>query len=1416
MAESPQASGAVLGPERVCPEAINRLIDEATYVGKVFLLAREMESRLRAEIDAYLRAVGPVTADYYPSRFIACLRQYLDSDLVFQDIEQVRKYARTLEVGQEVPWFLGLMQSLWHLRHDSVSRAVARPFQTGVAVLVPVFNETRFTELCLKSIRGLGGLPHHIVVVNNSSADVTDFRQAVLRDGLADDWFDSGSTWHGEGLQLALPHVGDQRYIATIDSDAVGLRENWLRDLVQELERRQAAVAGPARLEGARDIIGHVIHPCCLVIDRARIGSRFEIDFRSQWPFWDVAGLLTWDCLAHGLPIVKVSSEHNGPCALGSTLVNGAVRHYWYVSRITTLQDDEELDGYRVGDIRARLDRDYESPELDALRSLKVGGLGGPCPGTAETSQGVQEAQRPSSTGYDGEAGAIGSTNLDALAKASGTDKSSLCHNYTRYYDRYFASIRQRPLKLLEIGVEKGRSIRTWEEFFPNAEIFGIDVDPACRQYGSERTRIFIGDQADERFLRSVAQTAGGSFDIIIDDGGHFMHQQKASFKVLFEYVAPGGIYVIEDLHTSYWERYGGGIGKPDTTMAFLKDLLDEVNHHGGQGVSRPAGDSSPGPAAETGRYVRDIETIHFFTSICFILKKARAEVIGCSEDAHAAGTGAPSRGARAISVVVTTYNRPKLLVQVLEGFAAQTVGQEDFEVVVVDDGSLPPVREITDQFADRMRLKYLRQENAGLAAARNAGIRAAEGVIVLFSDDDDVPALELVAEHLRSHREYPDERVAVLGHLDWHPDLEVTPLMQYVTHVGGEYFGFDRLQDGQFYDRWKWWGGLVSAKRSLLQSVEGPFDTRLRFGYEDTELACRLADRQIRVLYNARARSYVLKPMTFEEFCRRSYKQGKALHRVAAAHPEVIVARYHLEDAADEYWGKYAEHLEEWGQKVAQFETFLTAERRTPGSVTDRHLQTLYAGYRECFRGYVLKGYVEQLEAAERGEVSLSQPVNGEGPSSMPDSADTINSRRSQSALRRRRVPCGPDKPDLPPTGTVRPLHIAFVDTNTPCFDVGSSCLRIHHIARILTAQGHRIDYLYTNHHKADKRYKAIYEGAVKFIKVAPTVNSFRDYLHFNEVADLDLVWITNLWALDYTDFALQLVLWLRENRPQVKIIIDTMDLHYKKFMRRFELSRAPQDHETAERFLALERRLYPLADQVLAVTEVEKGDIQAHAGACAVAVVPNIHEVLPEGPPIHERRHLCFLGAFRIRHNLDAVQWFLQQVHPLLLQRAPETQLHILGYGNEEFREAFATYPNVKVVGYVENAERAVAQYRLFVCPMIYGAGMKGKLGVAAAAGTPFVTTTIGAEGFGFVDGRHCFIADEPPQFADRCMQLMRDDGLWQRFHDQSRELLAREFSVEAVARRLAHLLETCTRRGMEPPIPARQRSAATLCHV
>ena len=362
-------------PDRVRFEqlrAISGLINSPEPIRKIFVHVNSIRAHLRPEVDMYLGTTTEREADRYQFTFVKCLREYLESNWRFKRTKQINKFAGNIKVGDGVPWFIGLLQSLWHLKNDSGEAHQVREKEQTAAILVSVYNEIKFTELCLRSIRKLAGLPHHIVAVNNSTKDLGSFKKAVVGEGLVDEWFDTRCTKHGDGLQKALGLVRRFRYIATVDSDAIGLKEDWLRDLVEQLNSKKAGLIGPVRGPRLRDIISFAIHPCCMIIDQERIASKFHIDFRDQWPYWDSGGLLTWDCLLNDIPIVEVSHEHNGSYALHSTLVNKSVRHYWYASRISALDNDAELDGCKVRDIRQRLAREYQSPELDEIKQYRL------------------------------------------------------------------------------------------------------------------------------------------------------------------------------------------------------------------------------------------------------------------------------------------------------------------------------------------------------------------------------------------------------------------------------------------------------------------------------------------------------------------------------------------------------------------------------------------------------------------------------------------------------------------------------------------------------------------------------------------------------------------------------------------------------------------------------------------------------------------------------------------------------------------------------------------------------------------------------------------------------------------------------------------------------------------------------------
>lgn len=143
--------------------------------------------------------------------------------------------------------------------------------------------------------------------------------------------------------------------------------------------------------------------------------------------------------------------------------------------------------------------------------------------------------------------------DLDALGLRCGTDKASDRHGFLRLYERRLAHLRAkgRGLVFLEIGVYRGESLAMWSEYFPLATIVGLDINPDCKKFEGANKQVRIGDQSDASFLDAVLSEFGVPH-VILDDGSHLWGHQIATMRHLFPKLRTGGIYIVEDIDTSF------------------------------------------------------------------------------------------------------------------------------------------------------------------------------------------------------------------------------------------------------------------------------------------------------------------------------------------------------------------------------------------------------------------------------------------------------------------------------------------------------------------------------------------------------------------------------------------------------------------------------------------------------------------------------------------------------------------------------------------------------------------------------------------------------------------------------------------------------------------------------------------------
>ena len=160
-------------------------------------------------------------------------------------------------------------------------------------------------------------------------------------------------------------------------------------------------------------------------------------------------------------------------------------------------------------------------------------------------------------------------------------NKGNLIHKWMHYfeiYDRHFDTYRNKKITVVEFGVYHGGSLKMWRDYFgPKARIIGVDINPECKKFEDKNTEIYIGDQEDRDFLKKLAKKIG-QIDVVIEDGGHTMKQQIHTFEEIYPYVSENGVFLIEDLHTSYWSTYGGGYRKQGSFIEYAKQFIDDLN----------------------------------------------------------------------------------------------------------------------------------------------------------------------------------------------------------------------------------------------------------------------------------------------------------------------------------------------------------------------------------------------------------------------------------------------------------------------------------------------------------------------------------------------------------------------------------------------------------------------------------------------------------------------------------------------------------------------------------------------------------------------------------------------------------------------------------------------------------------------
>ena len=346
----------------------------------------------------------------------------------------------------------------------------------------------------------------------------------------------------------------------------------------------------------------------------------------------------------------------------------------------------------------------------------------------------------------------------------------------------------------------------------------------------------------------------------------------------------------------------------------------------------------------------------------------------------------------------------------------------------------------------------------------------------------------------------------------------------------------------------------------------------------------------------------------------------------------------------------------------------------------------------------------------------------------------------------------------------------ILVIDSYVPLYDRESGCVRLLNILKLLLNLGYSVIFFPDNGYPEQPYTSVLQQLGIEVIYGTPQRYNLEEKL-IKYLPLIDGVWLCRPELCDkYMD--------LIRLKTKVPIIYDTIDLHFLRLKRQKDYL-DPSYQNTSwswETYQKLELNYANQAEATVVVTEDEK-QVLSSLGVKNVWVIPNIHEEisLSEKVAFDQRSGLVFIGSYNHPPNIDAVKWLCLEIMPLVWASRPDITVNLLGSNLKDEVKELAS-DKVVVTGYVPEVEPYFQKSRIFVAPLRFGAGMKGKIGQSLSLGLPTITTKIGAEGMGLIDHQDVLIADTDEEFAQAVIELYDNRELWQKLADNSLETIKR----------------------------------------
>ncbi len=360
---------------------------------------------------------------------------------------------------------------------------------------------------------------------------------------------------------------------------------------------------------------------------------------------------------------------------------------------------------------------------------------------------------------------------------------------------------------------------------------------------------------------------------------------------------------------------------------------------------------------------------------------------------------------------------------------------------------------------------------------------------------------------------------------------------------------------------------------------------------------------------------------------------------------------------------------------------------------------------------------------------------------------------------------------------------HLLICDIDIPQYDRDAGSLRESYLIKMLIELGYHITFISRNPTTLDNPYVIHFQQLGVEVFIIPTTIELKDFL-LKRASLYKFIFLTRITnAQDVHSFILE----HRERFDKnLKIIFDTIDLHFLRYAREAKQKESFTLSQNAKRVEKLEINIARKSDAVFTVSPHEEKLLREH-GIYHTHIIPTIHECTPPINGFGSRKDLLFVANFCHPPNKDGVLWFVKECLPLIPE---EIKLHICGSQIPPEVERLAS-EQIIIHGHVPDLTEFFESSLLSVAPLRFGAGVKGKINQSMSYGLPVATTSVGAEGMHLVHRKNAMIADTAEEFAKSILELYHDELLWNQLSQASLENIETHFHYDVVKEKLVMAL-------------------------